>query len=364
MHAHPHDVVPSIALGVPNAPPAVYVNHADHVFWQGTSAAALVLCLRGSGRDLTVHRRGVDADRCLVANRPLEIAPAQATERAQRAAARSGWGVPETDFVVVSAAAASKYDPVGTDSLIGLFRSFLLRRPNARLLVAGPAPTGAWAAAAAATNGRIRAVGRLTSISTLLSVADAYVDSFPFSSLTSMLEAGAHGLPLVTFRGHPAECAVLGSDSPGLEDLLLAPSTPVGFVSVLTELADSASTRMARGAATREAIVQGHSPAAWRNTAELVYAKADLARIAPAAPRATLWGDGPLDRLVGLVQQETGFAGLDAAWADIMPFLGTSLRIKQWAAWRKSPHMGLAQLVPDRSRAWASDTRRRLIRPS
>ncbi len=364
VHAHPHDVVPSLALGVPGAPPTVYVNHADHVFWQGTSAAAIVLCLRGSGRDLTVHRRGVDANRCVVANRPLELAPALTAERSQRSAARTSWGITDKDFVVVSAAAGSKYDPVGPDSLIDLFCSFLLRRPNARLLVAGPAPTGTWAEAAAATSGRIRAVGRLANISTLLSIADAYVDSFPFASLTSMLEAGAHGLPLVTFRGHSADCAVLGSDSPGLEGLRPAPSTPAGFVSVLTELADSVSTRTASGAAIRKAIVDGHSPSAWRETAGLVYAKAALARTATLAPGPTAWGDGPLDRLVGLVQQETGFAGLDAAWADIMPFLGTSQRIKQWAVLRRSPHMGLSQLVPDRSRAWISDTRRRLIKPS
>ncbi|MGO4235350.1 glycosyltransferase family 4 protein [Pseudarthrobacter sp. YAF2] len=364
VHAHPHDVVPSLALGVPGTPPAVYVNHADHVFWQGTSAAALVLCLRESGRDLAVHRRGIDANRCVVANRPLELAPAGAADESQKSAARTGWGVQDTDFVVVSAAAGSKYDPVGPDSLIDLFRSFLLRRPHARLLVAGPPPTGAWAAAAAATGGRIRAVGRLATISTLMSIADAYVDSFPFASLTSMLEAGAHGLPLVTFRGHPAECAVLGSDTPGLEDLLLAPSTPAGFVSALAGLADSDSTRTARGAATRTAIVDGHSPSAWRETAERVYTEAALARTAPVATAPAPWGDGPLDRLVGLVQQETGFAGLDAAWADIMPFLGTPQRIKQWAAWRTSPHIGLAQLVPDRSRAWMSDTRRRLIQPS
>lgn len=365
VHAHPHDVVPSLALGVPGAPPAVYVNHADHVFWQGTSAAAIVLCLRASGRDLTVHRRGVNAERCLVANRPLELASARSTEEWPKPAdARTCWGVAEKDFVVVSAAAGSKYDPVGPDSLIDLFRSFLLRRPTARLLVAGPSPTGAWADAAAATGGRIRAVGRLANITTLLSIADAYVDSFPFASLTSMLEAGAHGLPLVTFRGHPIECGVLGSDSPGLEDLLLAPSTPAGFVSALTELADSGCTRAARGAATRKAIVEGHSPSAWRETAELVYTEAALARTAGVAPSPTPWGDGPLDRLVGLVQQETGFAGLDAAWADIMPFLGTSQRIKQWAAWRKSPHMGLSQLVPEPSRAWVSDARRRLIQPS
>jgi hypothetical protein len=266
--------------------------------------------------------------------------------------------------VVVSAAAGSKYDPVGPDSLIGLFRSFLLRRPDAHLLVAGPSPAGAWAAAAAATGGRIRAVGRLANISPLLSIADAYVDSFPFASLTSLLEAGAHGLPLVTFRGHPDECAVLGSDSPGLEDLLLAPSTPAGFVSALAELADSESARTARGSATRRAIVEGHSPSAWRETAERVYTEAALAPPGPVAPGPTPWGDGPVDRLVGLVQQETGFAGLDAAWADITPFLGAAQRIRQWAAWRKSPHMGLAQLVPDHGRAWVSDARRRLSQPS
>lgn len=359
VHAHPHDVVPTLALGLPGLPPAVFVNHADHVFWQGTSAAGVVLCLRESGRDLAVNRRGVEAGRCVVANRPLELHGLTGPAATRRSALRSDLGARETDFVVVSAAAGSKYDPVGTDSLIGLFQAFLVERPGSRLIVAGPDPTGIWSRAAEATGGRIQALGRLPNISTLLGAADAYVDSFPFASLTSLLEAGSHGLPLVTFRGHPEDCAVLGSDSPGLDGLLLAPTGPAEFVSVLKMLSDSPSFRATRGAAVRKAIIDTHSPSAWQETVRGVYAAAGRAGSTPIVTGPTPWRNGPLDRMVAKVQLETGYAGMGAAVADSLPFLAAPERVSRWADLRVSQSLSPTQLLPDRFRCWLSDARRR-----
>lgn len=362
VHAHPHDVVPSLALGTPGTPPAVYVNHADHVFWQGTSAASVVMCLRESGRILAVDRRGVDPGRCVTANRPLELSPASRPTGPRTSDRRRELGASEDDFVVVSAAAGSKYDPVGPDSVIGLFQALLREVPQARLIVAGPAPSGIWAKAEDSTGGRIRAIGRIPNISGLLSMADAYLDSFPFASLTSLLEAGTHGLPLVTFRGHPEGCGVLGSDSPGLDHHLLAPVNAGEFVAALKSLASSADLRAARGAAVRQAVLETHSPSAWQATAERVYAAAANALPTPVGTgTTTLWSDGPLDRLVAGVQLETGYAGMGAAMADTLPYFSPGERVRQWAALRQEMQLTPWQLLPDPYRCWLTDARRRFL---
>jgi glycosyltransferase involved in cell wall biosynthesis len=363
VHAHPHDVVPALALGLEGSPPAVYVNHADHVFWLGTSAASVVLNLRRSGLALCVSRRGVDPSRCIVANRPLELAPEDRRVEKQRSKCRSDWGVSDDEFLVVSAAAESKYEPIGTQSLIGLFTSFLARHPRARLLVAGPSAQGMWSEAADATGGRIKALGRLSNVPELLSAADAYVDSFPFASLTSLLEAGAHGLPLITFRGHPAECAVLGADSPGLDDELFVPSTEQEFVSALASLADFPEFRAARGAATKAAVLHGHSHSAWRDTAAAIYAKASDA-VGPITTGQAPWQDGPLDQLVALVQQQTGFAGIGAAAADVVSLRKLPQRIGQWSTLRRTRQVRLSQLLPEWAYSRAAEAQRLAKLPS
>jgi glycosyltransferase involved in cell wall biosynthesis len=358
VHAHPDDVVPAIALGAESSPPAVYVNHADHVFWLGTSAAKVVLNFRRSGERLSIARRGVDPSRCMVANRPLELAQSETLSSAQRSELRSRWGVTEDDFLVVSAAAPSKYDPVGTESLIELFESFLRRQPHARLLVAGPSCDGQWTEASSATNGRIRAIGRLSDVTGLLSAADAYLDSFPFASLTSLLEAGVHGIPLVTYRGHPAECDVLGADSPGLEGNLFTPSSRHEFVATMTSLAESPSFSAARGRSTRSAVLAGHSLAAWGDTVREIYAHAQRAATEPS-PRTATWQDGPLDQLVALVQQQTGFGGgVDVAEADVLSLRPARQRIKLWAELKKTQPMSASLLLPEWARARAGGLRR------
>ncbi|MET1086453.1 MAG: glycosyltransferase [Arthrobacter sp.] len=366
VHAHPDDVVPAIALGAESSPPAVFVNHADHVFWVGTSAANVVLNLRRSGEQLSIARRGVDPSRCVLANRPLELAPGEPISVLRRTELRSRWGVAEDDFLVVSAAAASKYDPVGTESLIDLFGSFLRHHAHARLLVAGPSCDGQWAEADTATKGRIRAVGRLPDIAALLSAADVYVDSFPFASLTSLLEAGAHGLPLVTYRGHPADCDVLGADSPGIDKILFTPSSPHEFLATLTSLAGSASLRAGHGAATRSAVLAGHSLAVWSLTARDVYAQAHRLAAKPSTRKAT-WRDGTLDQLVALVQQQTGFGGgVGAAEADVVSLRPTAQRLRLWIELKKSQPMRASSLLPEWTRPHAAGVRRtlRAIRPS
>ena len=185
LHVHPNDVVPAIALALPpgERPEVLLVNHADHVFWLGVHVADRIVNLRTSGARLNVERRGIPEARNALLVRPLVMRD----RRLSRSAARAELGLPPDALVVAERRRhlqvrrrrrrdAPRRAPAGHAA-----------HPEARLHVAGPAPDGDWSVLAAEDLGR--AWGLLPDVHTLLEAADVYVDSHPFSSLTSMLEA-------------------------------------------------------------------------------------------------------------------------------------------------------------------------------
>ncbi len=339
LHTHPHDVVPLLAFLDHPQQGLVHVNHADHVYWAGASLPARFLDMRDSGRDLAHARRGIDPDRSMVMARPLP--PSNRTM--SRAEAKGSLGLPVGDLLVVTAADAPKYQPLGGRSLLEEVLPVFIDDPRARLLAAGPAPTGEWLRAEERTDGRVRALGRLPDVSVLQQAADVYLDSFPFASLTSLLETGRFGTPCVTFRGHPEECAVLGADTPGVDEHLVRPSTPDQLRTSLIGLLADEPARVEVGEATAAAIVSTHTGPGWMSALDTMYQAATApansatppAVPAPAsdpAPAAVVPADpSPLDAMVALVQARTPFhAGVAGAARMSLPFLPLAARLGQW----------------------------------
>jgi glycosyltransferase involved in cell wall biosynthesis len=320
LHVHPYDVVPAIALAGVQRPPVVLVNHADHVFWLGLGITDAVLHMRESGRRLAEARRGLAPERSMVMARPLM--PNDRVLDRDEAKRRLGLA-PET-VVLATAADASKYRPVGADAFLDLVVPALERHPEAVLLAAGPSDEGPWAEAAARTGGRVRALGRLPEVTLLHEAADVYLDSFPFSSLTSLLEAGSVGVPSLTYRGHPADCGVLGADVPGVDAFITAPEDPAAYDAALERAIADPAWRAATGTETARAIRASHTGDGWRADVDAVYARAaEMAAAGPPVPGPAPYATERVDELVRDVMLQTGFAqGVDGvllAHLGLMP---------------------------------------------
>jgi hypothetical protein len=320
LHVHPNDVVAGLALAGQFAgrPEVLLVNHADHVFWVGVAAADRVVNLRQSGARLNVERRGVPDARNAFVVRPLQLREREHSRREARATS----GVPEDAVVVASAADTYKYAAAGGETLLDVLLPAVRDVPGAELHVAGPAPDGEWSVLA--EQGLGRAWGLLPDVHTFLEAADVYVDSYPFSSLTSMLEAAAMDTPVLTLRPGGDELGVLGADTPELDDDLLVARSGDELAAEVTRLLLDPVARAELGASTGAAVHRSHGDGAWAEAVGKVLDAPPASGPASApdrAPRRT----GELDRRLLLMMANgvgQGLAGTLDTMSDQLSWPG------------------------------------------
>lgn len=282
LHVHPHDVVATVAvaglvsrLPASARPPVVLMNHADHVFWLGTRCADVVANIRPSAIAVCTARRGLPADRC--ASLPIPLAAPD--RHASRTQAKRALGLPGDAKVLLTIASAYKYLAHEDVHLADLVNPVLLRDPKAVLLAVGPQPgSHPWERASAITGGRVRALGYQQDLRPLHEAADVYLDSYPFPSLTSLLESCLHGMPALTFSPHgpgAGPMSIAGDVAPG--HLLVAGSAQE-YADMLHRLLGDQDHARRVGQATAATLLDEHTGEGWRRRMEHVYAAATRVR--------------------------------------------------------------------------------------
>lgn len=275
LHVYPEDVVPVMAFADrAGLPPIVFVAQADHQFWMGLSACDLFVHLRESGRLLSRRRRGIDSAVMPSLPIPLDAVESSASpEPLSKAQARRQLGLPTDAVVLLSIARAIKYEPIGdTPGFAEVLSEVVGRHDNAIMLVVGPDEVGQWKTGSARTNGRIRAMGQRSDTAAFFAASDIYLDSFPFSSNTSLLEAGSCGLPLLSYFPYSEASSVLGAGAPGLDDCLTtATDLVVDYPQKVSALIENAGLRQEIGLRTSRQIARLHVQEGWNEALESVY---------------------------------------------------------------------------------------------
>jgi hypothetical protein len=312
-------------------------NHAGHTFWLGRAVSDLVLCGRKAARTICVERRGIPEESCAV----LPVSVDEPAGGDARARLRAELGVESDQLLLLTVASEFKLRPAAGFDLAATVEAALAGSGHAVWRLVGPEPAGRWAELAERTGGRARALGQRHDVPAIYTAADAYLDSFPFSSQTAMLDAAAAGLPVIAARWHETETEILSAWGGLLDSKLLAFRDEASLAHLMGRLADR-GVRESLGTSARQAVSGALAGPAWRALLEPNYGRAaERARHRspdglvpagepPCAPPneldrwlATLYAGGPsLKDLLNWHRVETNwgastaFPGREAALAD------------------------------------------------
>jgi len=288
LHMHCEDVVPILAFADPSkCPPVLLLNHADHLFWLGTGIAHAVINLRDAATDISATRRGVPPQRNLLL--PTIVDPVTRTR--SREAAKAALGVPPEDILLVSVARAAKYRNLDGLTFADRHVELLKRHPRARLLVVGPGDDPEdWREAKAAVDGRITCVAETETVRPYFEAADIYVDSYPFVSSTSMMEAAQYGAPLVTVFLKSSVARIIGINHVGLDGTSLVARSFAEYDALLSRLIEDETFRRSHGDRAQHAVEAVHTPPGWCERLEDIYqqsARLPLLDLPPGAGAIT-----------------------------------------------------------------------------
>lgn len=271
LHIHCEDVVPILAFANQGGlPPILFLNHADHLFWLGTSIADMVLNLRDAAADISIVRRGIPPTR----NFLLPTIVDSTVRQHSRNAAKLAIGLPQDAIVLLSVARKPKYRSLDGVSFADRHMQLLEKHPQVHLLVVGPGEPDDWQVAKSRTGGRILGLPEIADPRLYFEAADIYVDSYPFVSSTSMMEAAGYGLPVVTIFTLPDEARIFGINHVGLDGTSLVARTPDEYEALLDRLVVDAGFREHKGDAVRQAIERYHAPRGWHSHLEDAFKQA------------------------------------------------------------------------------------------
>ncbi len=203
LHIYPDDVIPSLAFadGAVSAP-VLFLNHSDHTFWLGVNASNMVVQLRDSSVPLSVHRRGIDPER--LATLPIPLPPVERTRWRAEAKYNSDWRRIRSSCSRSAQGSSTRPSPDRDSSR----RSCRCCSSSTTRCCSSSARSrkGSGPGRRRRPGGACRALGRRLDTPLLFEAADVYLDSFPFTSPTALLEAGSYGLPLVAYLSPQGRC--------------------------------------------------------------------------------------------------------------------------------------------------------------
>lgn len=271
LHTHCEDVIPMIAFAQPaKHAPVLVLNHADHLFWFGPSISHLTISLRDAALDLGIARRGLAPDRSIL----MPTLSEAVVRTRSREEAKRELGIDPATTLLVSAARKLKYKTMHGVTFADIHAPVLEKHPDATLLVVGADDPADWAPVRARFGDRIRSTPELPNPKVYFEAADIYVDSFPFVSSTSLMEAAGYGAPSVTIFTYPHETRIFGINHVALVGNTLQATSFEQYRAILSDLIADPAKRAALGEQAREAVAREHNMPGWRRWLEAVYARA------------------------------------------------------------------------------------------
>lgn len=199
LHIHPYDILPILAFGHDQwERPVYFLNHADHRFWIGISVSDFILDISKEGNSFTKKRRGA---------LKTQILPVPQSTIAgftlNRQKCRGKLSIPDHIKVAVTMANRSKFRPIEGYNFFEFVLSLIKEYDDFYIIVIGPDLNDPlWKDVYMRSQGKVIAIGEKMKEETapILAAANLYLDSFPFNSGTSLIEAIKQKIPIFSLR--------------------------------------------------------------------------------------------------------------------------------------------------------------------
>jgi hypothetical protein len=262
LHIHMDDAC-SVAAAYQNPAAEIhFLNHADHLAWLGAGLPITFLNLRQRGIKICRSRRGIPIENC--GNIPV---PITMSAKISRQDARKRLGISERDCVVLSIASEFKFTPIGERSMHEPLAR-ISRRKNLKMIFIGPRPENPFFARLRENNPeKVWCLGPIPDPTLYRAAADIYLDSYPFGSITSMLEAAASGLPIVAYQPDFEQLEILYSECPWLANEQYVARTEDELFDLLTRLIDDKNLRETLSQLSVSGV-EPYLPEAWRKSTQ------------------------------------------------------------------------------------------------
>lgn len=303
LHTHPSDPIALAAASFPGRrPPVLLENHADHTFWLGLGCADLVVDNRAPAVRVTGELRGVPAGRRAQLALPIpDVAPPTAREQM-----REALGL-EDQVAALTVGSAYKMSAIWGEGFDDVLARALTRFPELVVYLVGPSPVAQWELLAGRFPGRVFALGVIPDPESLFPAMDLYLDSFPVTGGTSILEAAMAGLPTLSLQRDVPYGDVYYAEIPGVTGPGYVGRTDVEYLTTLGELVADPALRRRRGAHAQEQVRATNSGPEWGAALEALYARA----------RSTAPAD--LDEYPARIEEPAYAARLLALTAPMLP---------------------------------------------
>jgi len=263
LHHHSEDVVPIIAFARQGGPPVLILNHADHMFWLGSSISDGVINLRGDADALCMTRR---ATRCVL-GLPIPLAPID--DLPSKNSARAAIGVPLEAVAYLTVARACKFGAVNGRGFFEAAERILCSVDDSVVIAVGVGQEVVPTRFLERFPGRVFCLGVQSDTRTARAAADVYLETFPFGSHTSVLEAARAGLPVVLSHASPTK--LLRAYSNWFESEISENRSEDEYVSTAVSLGMDAAMRIQNGQRLRSVVARVHCNEGWRGEVHRVY---------------------------------------------------------------------------------------------
>ena len=267
LHVGVSDVISGIAFGVEGGVPVMIVNHAAHIYWSCSSIADLVVNCRGSEleKEWTEHYRNSKSAIVPIPLQEVHDSAEDPTENIDRKrSVKKELGLPSESILILTVGASFKYFNFDDVDFVKTYLDILNEVPNAILIVVGARPDSRWSEASKLANFRIKVLGSINQnkLAQIRKATDIYVESFPFGSTTSLLEAALHGIPVVLA---PANCPPpFGTDGIAIDTVVSRPISFAQYKEYVISLCKNRELRDEAGRLVKDSVEYHHTGEGWR----------------------------------------------------------------------------------------------------